>query len=96
MKKAKMTILERECLDYARGDFWNEFYFRERVEGLLQDIERVVFRGGNIEKLPDCGEELHELCNEAANKWKHYAKKALEEFHEYEAKDDAVGTSTRL
>ena len=95
MKKAKMTILERECLDYARGDFWNEFYFRERVEGLLQDIERVVFRGGNIEKLPDCGEELHELCNEAANKWKHYAKKALEEFHEYEAKDDAVGTSTR-
>lgn len=83
----KLSELERECLDYARGDFWNEFYFRERMEGLLRDIERVVFRGGNIEKLPDCGEELHELCNEAANKWKHYAKKALEEFHEYDEQE---------
>jgi len=81
---SKLSELERECLDYARGDFWNEFYFRERVEGLLQDIERVVFRGGKIEKLPEYGEELHELCSEAATKWKHYAKKALEEFHEYE------------
>ena len=80
----KLSELERDCLDYARGDFWNEFYFRERMEGLLRDIERVVFRGGNIEKLPEYGEELHELCNDAANKWKHYAKKALEEFHEYE------------
>lgn len=83
----KLSELERECLDYARGDFWNEFYFRERMEGLLRDIERVVFRGGNIEKLPDCGEELHELCNDAANKWKHYAKKALEEFNEYEEQE---------
>ncbi len=83
----KLSELERECLDYARGDFWNEFYFRERMEGLLRDIERVVFRGGNIEKLPDCGEELHELCSEAANKWKHYAKKALEEFHEYDEQE---------
>ena len=83
----KLSELERECLDYARGDFWNEFYFRERMEGLLRDIERVVFRGGNIEKLPDCGEELHELCNDAANKWKHYAKKALQEFHEYDEQE---------
>jgi len=81
---SKLSESERECLDYARGDFWNEFYFRERVEDCLQDIERVVFRSGNIEKLPEYGEELHELCSEAATKWKHYAKKALEEFHEYE------------
>ena len=80
----KLSELERECLDYARQDFWNEHNFRERAKDLLQDIERVVFWGGNIEKLPEYGEELHGVCSDAERTWKHYSKKALEEFNEYE------------
>ena len=86
----KLSELERDCLEYAIGDFWSEYNFRERVEELLQTIESCVFRGARptgIEVLPFFAEELHDVCNEAKGKWKHYAKKALEEFHEYDEQE---------
>lgn len=88
----KLSEFERDYLEYAIGDFWSDYNFRERIEDLLENIESCVFRGAKptgMDSLPDYAEELHNVCNEAQRTWKHYAQKALREFHEY-GKQEAV------
>lgn len=83
----KLSELERDCLEYAIGDFWSDHNFRERIEDLLQNIESCIFHGARptgMDSLPDFAEELQSVCNDAQRKWKHYAQKALQEFHEYD------------
>ena len=83
----KLSELERDFLEYAMVDFWNEYNFRERIKSALQDIEFFAFRHANptnIDRLPFFSEILHSVCINAENTWKHYAQKALEEFNEYE------------
>jgi len=82
----KLSEGERECLEWAIGDFWNEHNFRERIKGLIENIEYNLDNASPrfFENLPDYAEELQNVCSDAERFWKRYAKNALKEFAEYE------------
>ena len=80
----KLSEDERECLEWAIGDFWSEHNFRERVKGLLHDIEYNLHSGNPRLNLSDYAEELQDVCSSAERSWKRYAKNALEEFRQHE------------
>lgn len=82
----KLSEDERECLEWAIGDFWSEHNFRERIKSLLHDIEYNLHSGNPrfVGNLSDYAEELQEVCSSAGRFWKRYAEKALKEFREYE------------
>ena len=82
----KLSEAERECLEWAIGDFWNEYNFYERIKGLLDDFERNLYANDPryIHQLPQYAEELQDVCNDAVRFWKRYAENALKEDAEYE------------
>ena len=82
----KLSEVERECLEWAIGDFWNEYNFYERIKGLLDDFERTLYANNPryIHKLPEYAEELQGVCSDALRFWKRYAENALKEDAEYE------------
>ena len=80
------TKEERECLQYAVGDFWTEYEFYERIKNILNGFDRIFLRDGDPSRLPDYTQELNDVCTEAARFWKRYAENALKEFNEYEEK----------
>ena len=80
----KLSEDERECLEWAIGDFWNEHNFRERIKSLLHDIEYNLHSGNPRLNLSGYAEELQEVCSSAERFWKRHAENALKEFREYE------------
>ena len=82
----KLSEDERECLEWAIGDFWSDHNFRERIKALLHDIEYNLHSGSprHIDNLSDYAEELQGVCSDAQRFWKRYAENALKEFREYE------------
>ena len=81
----KLSEDERECLEWAIGDFWSDHNFRERIKSLLDDIEYNLHSGNPrlVRNLPDYAEELQSVCSSAEQSWNRYAKKALKEFAEH-------------
>lgn len=79
----KLSENERECLEWAIGDFWNEHNFRERIKSLLHDIEYNLHSGNPRLNLSDYAEELQDVCSSAERFWGRYAEKALKEDAEY-------------
>lgn len=83
----ELSADEKECLDYALGDFLNNYNFRERADDLLRDIENLLIHGLNarqMQNLPSLAEELSSVCDQAARFWDRYAENELKEFAEYE------------
>jgi len=78
----KLSEEERECLEWALGDFWSDHNFMERIKSLLHDIEYNLHNGNPRFSLFDYAKELKDVCGGAERSWERYAQNALKEFRD--------------